>query len=61
MYVWIVTKAWCPNTDLETLESWDGFQQIIGVYDSEEKARAVQEDLLPDDNLDVCIEQHYIE
>ena len=43
MTVWIVTKGWCPNTEPSTLETWDGFQEIVGVYSSEANARFVAE------------------
>lgn len=62
MKVWIVTKAWIPNTDIETLEAWNGFQKIIGVYDSEEKSRAVQEELIDGiEPNDVCVEECEVE
>ena len=64
--VWVVTKGWIPDEEPETYEKWDGFQEIVGVYDDEEKARAVQEELLNsqsiyDDPVDVCIEEHTVQ
>ena len=53
MTVWIVTKSWIPNTELETVESWDGFQEIVGVYSTEEKARVKQEELINENARDV--------
>jgi len=57
MTVWIVTKGWCPNTEPSTLENWDGFQDIVGVYDSAEKAYKVSEDLFDpyNPNQDICV------
>ena len=57
MTVWIVTKGWCPDTEPSTLETWDGFQEIIGVYASEADARFVAErlPLTPNQNEDICV------
>lgn len=57
MTVWIVTKGWCPDTEPSTLETWDGFQEIVGVYASEEDARFVAEVAFDPNNQneDICV------
>ena len=63
MTVWIVTKGWCPDREPSTLETWDGFQEIVGVYDSEEKARHVAEEEFDPDyqNEDICITEIWVQ
>lgn len=44
--VWIVTKSWIGESlNVDVLEKLDGFIDIVGVYDSPEKAHEKQEEL----------------
>ena len=53
MTVWVVTKSWIPNTEIEKLKSWGGFQEIVGVYSTDERARAMQEELINQNSADM--------
>ena len=47
MTVWIVTEEWTSERTLR-----DNFE-IVGIYSTEEKARAVQEEMIDQNAIDV--------